>query len=99
MSVAREVLGLKMECAGALVSALHNTGVSERNVALFAVRYSTSDATRQMGKLRAEYEKVEILDIPLDIALSMVTDGFICEARTVILLHHAALDLISGDCP
>jgi GDP-mannose pyrophosphatase NudK len=44
--------------------------------------------------LRHEGEEVEILDLPLSQALTMVADGRIRDAKTVILLQHAALTLM-----
>ena len=43
------------------------------------------------GGLAEEGEDIEVLELPIDSALAMITDGRIVDAKTIMLLQHAAL--------
>jgi hypothetical protein len=45
------------------------------------------------GGLEHEGEDIEVLEQPFDDALAMVADGRIRDAKTIMLLQHAALQL------
>ena len=44
------------------------------------------------GGLAEEHEDIEISELPLDDAMTMITDGRICDAKTIMLLQWAALN-------
>ena len=67
--------------------------VTER-LHFFVAPYAAADATARFGGLAEEGEEIEILDMPLAEALAWVADGRIRDAKTVILLQHAALHLM-----
>jgi hypothetical protein len=43
------------------------------------------------GGLAEEGEDIEVLELPIDAALAMITDGRIVDAKTIMLLQYAAL--------
>ncbi|MFD1746128.1 NUDIX domain-containing protein [Rhizobium helianthi] len=59
----------------------------------FAATIDTSDRVADGGGLDEEHEDIEILEIPLDQALSMIETGEICDGKTIMLLQWAALNL------
>ena len=63
----------------------------------YTTNYSADEASQAYGGLREEDEETEILDLPLKQVLTMITDGTIRDAKTVILLHYAALHLMPED--
>ena len=45
------------------------------------------------GGLAEEGEDIEVLELPIDSALAMISDGRIVDAKTIMLLQYAALHL------
>ncbi len=60
------------------------------------IHYFTAEYTDEMkvndgGGLATESEEIEVLEIDLDEALSMIADGNIKDAKTIILLQYAKI--------
>ncbi|MHA7306043.1 NUDIX domain-containing protein [Arthrobacter sp. TMN-49] len=64
--------------------------VTER-VHFYAAPYSPNDRTTAGGGLPEEGEDIEVLEIPFDEALAMISAGRIVDGKTVILLQWAAM--------
>jgi nudix-type nucleoside diphosphatase (YffH/AdpP family) len=64
--------------------------VSER-LAFFTAHYAPADRISDGGGALHEGEDIEVLELPFTEALAMVRAGAIVDAKTVILLQHAAL--------
>ena len=47
------------------------------------------------GGIASEGEDIEVLELPIDQALAMVADGRIADAKTIMLLQYAALNIFS----
>jgi hypothetical protein len=45
------------------------------------------------GGLADEGEDIEVLELPIDSALAMISDGCIVDAKTIMLLQYAALNI------
>ncbi len=45
------------------------------------------------GGIAAEGEDIEVLELPIDQALAMIADGRIVDAKTIMLLQYAALNI------
>ncbi len=69
--------------------------VTER-ITFFIAEYSPATRTGAGGGLRQEGEDIEVIELTLDAALAMTTDGRICDAKTVMLLQYAALNKVMG---
>jgi hypothetical protein len=54
--------------------------------------YGPEDRIGKGGGLAGEGEQIEVLEIPLHQAWSMVESGEIIDGKTVTLLQHALLD-------
>ena len=66
--------------------------VTER-VHFYVAPYNAHEEVGEGGGLQEEGEDIEVLPIDFDEALAMTTDGRIADAKTVILLQWAALNL------
>jgi nudix-type nucleoside diphosphatase (YffH/AdpP family) len=66
--------------------------VTER-LFFFTGRYAPGDRHAAGGGEAREGEDIEVLELPFDAALAMVADGRIRDAKTIMLLQHAALHL------
>jgi len=64
--------------------------VTER-VHFYLAEYTPADRIDAGGGLAEEGEDIEVLELPLDDAVAMMTDGRIVDGKTVILLQWAAL--------
>ncbi|SDT52975.1 NUDIX domain-containing protein [Bradyrhizobium canariense] len=59
----------------------------------FVAEYDSSMRIGNGGGLVAEGEDIEVLELPIDQALAMITDGRIRDAKTIMLLQYAALNI------
>jgi nudix-type nucleoside diphosphatase (YffH/AdpP family) len=59
----------------------------------FVAEYDASDRIAGGGGLEHEGEDIEVLELPIDEAMAMLADGRIRDAKTIMLLQHAALHL------
>ena len=67
--------------------------VTER-LHFFIGQYEPGDRKGEGGGQASEGEDIEVLELHLDDAMAMVADGRIRDAKTIMLLQHAALHLI-----
>ncbi len=91
---AQEELGLVLTAPRFLFELYTSPGSVTERLHFFVAEYAAHEAQTRLGGLRDEGEEIEILDLPLAEALTMVADGRIRDAKTVILLQHAALYLM-----
>ena len=75
--------------------AFMSPGSLTERVACFVAAYDPSDRVAAGGGLEHEGEDIEVLELPFDEALAMVYDGRIRDAKTILLLQHAALHLFA----
>ncbi|MEU8820649.1 NUDIX domain-containing protein [Actinoplanes sp. NPDC048796] len=67
--------------------------VTER-LHFYAAPYTAADRTGAGGGLADEGEDIEVVELHFDDALTMITDGRIADAKTIMLLQWAALNNI-----
>jgi nudix-type nucleoside diphosphatase (YffH/AdpP family) len=60
----------------------------------FVATYDASDRVGAGGGIAAEGEDIEVIETPFDEALAMIERGEIVDAKTIMLLQHAALKLL-----
>jgi nudix-type nucleoside diphosphatase (YffH/AdpP family) len=96
---AQEELGLTLTSPRFLFELYMSPGSVTERLHFFVAQYAAHESQARLGGLRDEGEEIEILDMPLSQALTMVADGRIRDAKTVILLQHAALYLMPEACP
>ena len=59
----------------------------------FVGEYAPGDRVSQGGGCAAEGEDIDVLEIDIDEALTMIDDGRICDGKTIMLVQYAALNL------
>ena len=64
--------------------------VTEYLAFFFGTYFAEKKVSDGGGKIE-EGEDIEVMHVPFDEALEMVADGRICDAKTVVLLQHLAL--------
>jgi nudix-type nucleoside diphosphatase (YffH/AdpP family) len=65
--------------------------VTER-LHFYAAPYSADTRVTEGGGLADEGEEIDVLELDFGESLAMIRDGRICDAKTVMLLHWAALE-------
>jgi nudix-type nucleoside diphosphatase (YffH/AdpP family) len=70
-------------CPGSVTQKLH----------FFVAAYDPSMRVGSGGGLADEGEDIEVLELPIDSALAMIADGRIADAKTIMLLQYAALNI------
>jgi hypothetical protein len=56
----------------------------------FVAEYDRSMKVSNGGGLEEEQENIEVLELPFDKAMNMIGAGEIKDAKTIMLLYHAA---------
>ena len=71
-------------------------GAVKQKITCFVGPYTPKDRVSEGGGLADEGEDIEILELDFDDALAMTTDGRIQDAKTIMLLQYAALNIFSA---
>lgn len=94
---AEEELGVTLEAPRRVMASFMSPGSVVEQVHFFVARYSPGDRTGDGGGHAHEGEDIEVLELPFHEALAMIDDGRICDAKTIMLIQHAALKgLLNG---
>lgn len=97
--VRREALEEAGVALGALTLLFHcfsTPGAVTERLSLFIGDYDSEAPRAAGGGLEQEGEDIGVLEISLDEAMAMVTDGRIVDAKTIILIHAATLERREG---
>jgi hypothetical protein len=68
--------------------------VTER-LHFFVAEYEPCDRIGDGGGLHDEGEDIEVFELPFDVAMAMMARGEIVDAKTIMLLQHAAIALFA----
>jgi 8-oxo-dGTP pyrophosphatase MutT (NUDIX family) len=68
-------------------------GAVTEKLHFFVAEYDPSMRIHDGGGLADEGEDIEVLELPIDSALAMIADGRIVDAKTIMLLQYAALNI------
>jgi len=88
---AEEELGYRLSSVHRVFDAYMSPGSVSERLSLFVAEYSPADRISAGGGAADEGEDIEVLEMPLREALALVTGGAIVDAKTIMLLQHAAL--------
>ena len=69
--------------------------VTER-IYFFVARYEEHDRNSLGGGNVVEGEDIEVLELPFDKTIEMISNGEICDGKTIMLLQYAALNIFSN---
>jgi nudix-type nucleoside diphosphatase (YffH/AdpP family) len=90
---AEEEIGYRLHDVTKIFEAFMSPGVVTEKLHFFVAEYEPSMKIGSGGGLADEGEEIEVLEIGIDEALSMISDGRIVDAKTIMLLQYAALQI------
>jgi nudix-type nucleoside diphosphatase (YffH/AdpP family) len=91
---AEEEIGYRLHDVRKVFEAFMSPGAVTEKLHFFVAAYEPAMRIGGGGGLAEEGEDIEVLELPIDDALAMISDGRIVDAKTIMLLQHAALHII-----
>jgi 8-oxo-dGTP pyrophosphatase MutT (NUDIX family) len=70
-------------------------GAITEKLHFFVAEYEPELKVGAGGGLAEEGEEIEVLELSIDEALAMIADGRIVDAKTIMLLQYAALNVFN----
>ena len=90
---AEEEIGYRLQDVRKVFEAFMSPGAVTEKLHFFVAEYAPSMRVSSGGGLADEGEDIEVLELPIDSALAMIADGRIADAKTIMLLQYAALNI------
>lgn len=90
---AEEETGYRIGEVRKVFEAFMSPGAVTEKIYFFVAEYDPSMRVGSGGGLAEEGEDIEVLELPIDSALAMISDGSIVDAKTIMLLQYAALNI------
>ena len=92
---AEEETGYRLHDVHKVFEAFMSPGVLTEKLHFFVAEYEPEMRMGDGGGLADEGEDIEVLELAIDEAIAMVADGRIADAKTIMLLQHAALNIFN----
>ncbi len=89
-----EETGYKIKEVIKIFEAYMSPGSVTEILYFFVAEYSSNEKITDGGGI--EDEDIDVLEIPFDKALSMITSGEIKDGKTIMLLYHAQIHIFAG---
>ncbi|MCP4999759.1 MAG: NUDIX domain-containing protein [Hyphomicrobiales bacterium] len=93
---AEEETGYRIRSVRKVFEAYISPGAVVQKIFCFVGAYTSEDRISDGGGLASEGEDIEVMEIDFDAAYAMIADYRIRDAKTIMLLQHAALNLFTG---
>jgi len=90
---AEEESGFRVKDVRRVFEAFMSPGSVTEKLYFFVGRYQPSDRVHDGGGLVEDGEDIEMIEPTIDEALGMIERGEICDGKTIMLLHYAALNI------
>jgi len=90
---AEEETGYRLGEVRKIFEAFMSPGAVTEKLHFFVAEYEASMRVGAGGGIADEGEDIEVLELPIDSALAMIADGRIADAKTIMLLQYAALNI------
>jgi nudix-type nucleoside diphosphatase (YffH/AdpP family) len=90
---AEEEIGYRLGKVEKVFEAFMSPGSITEKLHFFIAEYEPSMRIGDGGGLASEGEDIEVLELPIDQTLTMIGDGRIRDAKTIMLLQYAALNI------
>jgi nudix-type nucleoside diphosphatase (YffH/AdpP family) len=90
---AEEEIGYRLHDVDKVFEAFMSPGAVTEKLYFFVAEYEPSMKIGSGGGNPDEGEEIEVLEVSIDEALAMIADGRILDAKTIMLLQHAALKI------
>jgi nudix-type nucleoside diphosphatase (YffH/AdpP family) len=88
-----EETGYRLGAIRRVFEAFMSPGAVTEKLHFFVAEYEPTMRIGSGGGIAAEGEEIEVMELPIGQALAMVSDGRIADAKTIMLLQYAALDI------
>ena len=88
-----EETGYRLGEVTKIFEAFMSPGAVTEKLHFFVAEYEARMRVGSGGGLASEGEEIEVLELPFHQALAMVADGRIVDAKTILLLQYAALNI------
>jgi nudix-type nucleoside diphosphatase (YffH/AdpP family) len=88
-----EETGYRLGGVRKIFEAFMSPGAVTEKIHFFIAEYESNMRVGSGGGLASEGEEIEVLELPIDQALAMISDGRIVDAKTILLLQYAALNI------
>jgi nudix-type nucleoside diphosphatase (YffH/AdpP family) len=90
---AEEETGYRLGDIKKVFEAFMSPGSVTEKLHFFVAEYRPDMRTGTGGGIAAEGEDIEVLEMPIDQAIAMIGDGRIADAKTIMLLQYAAMNI------
>jgi nudix-type nucleoside diphosphatase (YffH/AdpP family) len=90
---AEEETGYRLHEVRKVFEAFTSPGAVTEKLHFFVAEYEPAMRVGDGGGIADEGEEIEVLEISIDDALAMIGDGRIVDAKTIMLLQYAALNI------
>jgi nudix-type nucleoside diphosphatase (YffH/AdpP family) len=90
---AEEETGYRLGDIRKVFEAFMSPGAVTEKIHFFVAEYDPSMRVGSGGGIASEGEDIEVLELSIDGALAMIGDGRIVDAKTIMLLQYAALNI------
>jgi nudix-type nucleoside diphosphatase (YffH/AdpP family) len=90
---AEEETGYRLGDIRKVFEAFMSPGSVTEKLHFFVAEYEPAMKIGSGGGIADEGEEIEVLELPIDLALVMIGDGRIADAKTIMLLQYAALNI------
>ena len=90
---AEEETGYSLREVRKVFEAFMSPGAVTEKLYFFVAEYEPEMRVSSGGGIADEGEEIEVLELPIDEALAMIGDGRIVDAKTIMLLQYAALNI------
>ncbi len=92
-SEAEEETGYRVANVRKIYEMFMSPGAVTEKLHFFVAEYDAASKAGDGGGLADEGEDIEVLELSFDDAVAMMTDGRICDAKTIVLLQYAQLHI------
>ena len=93
LAEAEEETGYRLGKVQKVFEAFMSPGAITEKLHFFVAEYEARMKIGSGGGIASEGEDIEVLELPIDSALVMISDGRIVDAKTIMLLQYAALHI------
>jgi len=90
---AEEEIGYRLAHVRKVFEAFMTPGAVTEKLHFFVAEYDAAMRVSDGGGLADEGEDIEVLELAIDDALAMISDGRIVDGKTIMLLQYAALNI------
>jgi nudix-type nucleoside diphosphatase (YffH/AdpP family) len=90
---AEEEIGYRLHHVHKVFEAFMSPGAVTERMHFFVAEYDANMRVGDGGGLAHEGEDIEVLEVPIEEALAMIGDGRIVDAKTIMLLQYAAMNI------